>query len=340
MSNNRNDFKEDDIRKRHIFNKYLELVKRDVEKYFDQELFEKINCPSCGCKEQNNEFKKSIFSYVSCPVCETLYVSPRPTIDTLNKFYSDSTSTNYWVNDFFKPMIDVRTEKIFKPRVESIISEYPSLNKGRIGDIGAGFGIVLELLKRKWPEGDFIAIEPSIEMAEIMEQKNIYVINKMLEEVEEVEGKFDLLMSFELFEHLYYPETFLRDIFKLLKPGGQILFTTLNGGGFDIQILWENSKSVFPPHHLNFFNTESIKILLDKCGYEDISVETPGKLDWDIVEGMYLNEKVELPRFWKRIIKKDEKTKKELQNWISENNMSSHMKVKASKPLGRNIYEK
>ena len=38
--------------------------------------------------------------------------------------------------------------------------------------------------------------------------------------------------------------------------------TTLNGQGFDTQILWENHKNVNTPVHLNFFHIYSIKLLL------------------------------------------------------------------------------
>ena len=62
--------------------------------------------------------------------------------------------------------------------------------------------------------------------------------------------------------------------------------TTLNGLGFDIQQLWEQSKSISPPHHLNFYNTKSISLLLESSGFEIVEIATPGKLDWDIVEGM------------------------------------------------------
>ena len=60
--------------------------------------------------------------------------------------------------------------------------------------------------------------------------------------------------------------------------------TTLNGRGFDILLLWNKSKSIAPPLHLNFFNPGSIRILLEKIGFQILEISTPGKLDWDIVE--------------------------------------------------------
>ena len=48
-------------------------------------------------------------------------------------------------------------------------------------------------------------------------------------------------------------------------------------------MLKQNSKSIFPPHHLNFFNPVSVERLLKVVGYKNINVETPGLLDVDIV---------------------------------------------------------
>lgn len=323
--------KEEDIRKRELFNKYLELVKEDVCKFFEYKFFEKINCPACGGKNHVLEFNKNGFSYVSCDRCSTLFVNPRPPIDMIEMFYSKSKSTSFWVNEFFKPVEEIRRERIFKPRAKQIASQFSYLKEGRIGDIGSGFGIFLEELKKFWKDADLVAIEPSIEMVDICISKGLSVIPKVIEKVDEIDGNFDLLTSFELFEHLHNPEIFIKKIWKLLKPGGHVIITTLNGQGFDLQILWENSKSIFPPHHINFFNPESIRNLLEQNKFVIEKIETPGILDWNIVEGMYKNENIGIERFWKLICDKDDIVKENLQNWITSSGLSSHMLIVAKK---------
>jgi hypothetical protein len=78
---------------------------------------------------------------------------------------------------------------------------------------------------------------------------------------------------------------------------------------------------------------ESLKYLMIKAGFEIIEILTPGKLDWDIVEGMIKSEGIDLGRFWNLLSdEKDEGCKKELQEWISRNNLSSHMSILVKKP--------
>jgi len=201
-----------------------------------------------------------------------------------------------------------------------------------IGDIGAGFGLFLEELRAILPNNKYIAIEPSIEMAAKCREKGLDTKCVCFEELENAEGKFDLLSAFELIEHLYNPVSFLNRAYSILKPGGFLFLTTLNVLGFDILLLWEKSKSLTPPHHLNFFNPNSLEQLLKRLGFKVIEISTPGKLDWDIVEGMIKNENVVLGRFWNLLAKRrDDVCKNEFQDWIAKNNLSSHMRILAQK---------
>jgi SAM-dependent methyltransferase len=326
--------KEEEIRQRSVLNRYLELVAADVRTMFrDHSNFRPIDCPACGGQNHQPQFEKLGFSYVLCRDCGTLFVNPRPPANLLMDYYTRSRSASFWVNSFFKPVAEARREKIFRPRAEFVRGKFPRMTRGVIGDIGAGFGIFLEEMGKFWPAARLIAIEPSAEMADICEKKKLEVIPCGIEEVTGRDEEFDLLTSFELMEHLHKPADCLQKARHLLRPGGYLLLTTLNGEGFDIQILWEKSKSVTPPHHLNFFNPGSLSRLLKENGFTVEKVDTPGQLDWDIVEGMYRNEGIDPGRFWTTLAERATPAAKEsLQTWIAESGISSHMRIIARKP--------
>lgn len=324
--------KEEEIRKRDVFNKYLALVEQDVKKIFDFQSFIEINCPACNSSNLHLEFEKIGFKYVSCKSCSTLFVNPRPSFENLKDFYSKSLSTSFWVNEFFKPVAEARREKIFEPRAEYISKFFHPASRQTIGDIGAGFGIFLEELRKIMSIHKYIAIEPSLEMADICSKKGIEVKCMCMEDINSMENSFDFLTAFELVEHLFAPASFLKRTYALLNPGGYLYLTTLNSKGFDILLLREKSKSLTPPHHLNFFNIKSLKSLIKSIGFEVIEASTPGKLDWDIVEGMIKNEGIDIDRFWNLLAyESSEGCKMEFQDWISRNNLSSHMRILAKK---------
>ena len=110
-----------------------------------------------------------------------------------------------------------------------------------------------------------------------------------------------------------------------MKKKDLFIFTTLSGMGLDIQILWKNHKSINPPHHLNFFNPESVKLLLEKNGFGLINVTTPGKIDLDIIKK---NINLVKDRFWSNFINRSNSTSlSNFQEFISKENLSSHMLV-------------
>ena len=101
--------REKDIRNADVLNRYLELVQEDCQELFnDKKSFTVVNCPACGGIAHISEYNKNGFDYVTCNNCRTLYARTRLTFESLKKFYSQSPSTEYWVREFFTPMVEAR----------------------------------------------------------------------------------------------------------------------------------------------------------------------------------------------------------------------------------------
>ena len=73
--------KEDEIRKRDVLNRYLELVKIDAEVIFrDKSTFQTLPCPACESARFESQFEKSGFFYLNAPnVIRFLSIQGRPT---------------------------------------------------------------------------------------------------------------------------------------------------------------------------------------------------------------------------------------------------------------------
>ena len=110
-----------------------------------------------------------------------------------------------------------------------------------------------------------------------------------------------------------------------MNKGDLFIFTTLSSTGADILTLWNNSRSINPPHHINFFNPKSIKIFLKKNNFRILNISTPGKIDIDILN----NDKSFIKdRFWKTFLSLSNKVEKDkMQSLISSINFSSHLMV-------------
>lgn len=325
--------KEFEIRPKELFSKYLELSKLDISLFFsDHSNFVEIQCPGCKTSENPVSFVKHGFKYKKCKKCSSLYVSPRPTNEMISDFYRRSESSRFWAEHFYPETAEARREMIFKPRAEvikDILTKLSIPEPKSIVDVGAGYGIFLEEIGKYEYFDEVVAIEPNKDLAKCCRSKNLKVVEKDVEMVGSEELKASVICSFEVFEHLHDPERFVMSMKRLLKPGGILLFTTLTISGFDLLVLGEHSKSISPPHHINFLSVEGIRSLLKRCGLSEISIETPGKLDLDIVKNTLTEmPNLEVSDFVKYLIyNRDLKAHEDFQKFLSANNLSSHVRI-------------
>jgi SAM-dependent methyltransferase len=316
------------IRPQHIFEEYLRLAAIDAHTYFFNSSSHSTNCPACNQPGQF-AFEKSAFTYELCGFCDTLYVSPRPVASAFQRYYTEAPSVNFWATTFYSKTASQRRKFVWEPKAQMIhelIHKYQQTAEVLV-DIGAGYGIFSDVFSAL-SNLDCILIEPSPRLAEICRSRGHVVLQSFLEGLtrDSLSPKHSIFVCFELFEHLHDPSKFLSFVFNLLKPGELFIFSTLSSTGLDIQCLWENSKSVSPPHHLNFFNPKSIQLLLDRLGFKCLEVSTPGKLDINILQS---NHSLIKDRFWKTVIANIPSTDyaETLQTMIASAGLSSHMLV-------------
>jgi SAM-dependent methyltransferase len=328
--------KESDIRPEILLKRYLELSEQDAKLCFIGEARQNIPCVACGSEELVFEFEKNGFPYSSCQNCGTLFQSPRPSIKAFEAFYRDSVSSRYWAEVFFPAVAEARREKIFRPRVDRLRSlcNAKSIAVERLIDVGAGYGIFLDEWRKASPATQLLAVEPSATLANECRSKGFDVVEEIAENVLGYNNYADLLVCFEVLEHVYDPLTFVQMLTRLVRPGGYVFVSTLCVDGFDIQTLWDRSNSIFPPHHINFLSVAGFESLFARAGLVEVDVTTPGQLDLDIVQNAIKREPslVANQRFLRHILANQD-TAVNFQEFLAQNKLSSHAWVIGRKPL-------
>ena len=331
----KNKLTEEQIRPRKL--KKINAIKNKIDLNFllkRKNKFVKVSCPACQSKKSENYLKKNGLNYLICKKCKTFYVSPRPSEKILGEFYKQSAVYKFF-NDYIFPHTEkIRSKKISKPRLKKIIklSKKYKLKKPSIMEVGPGYGTFCNIAQKSRYFSSVEAVEPTPEGAENCRTKNITVYQDTIENLK-IKKQFDIIVNFEVIEHLFWPKKFLISMRSFLKKRGFIILTCPNGMGFDVQILKEKSDTI-DHEHLNYFNTESIKNLFDKCGYKVIETFTPGQLDVDLVRNKILDKKFNLKNnpFYQDIIINNYETKGlEFQKFLIKNNLSSNMWVIAQK---------
>jgi 2-polyprenyl-3-methyl-5-hydroxy-6-metoxy-1,4-benzoquinol methylase len=99
-------------------------------------------------------------------------------------------------------------------------------------------------------------------------------------------GKFDLVVSSDVIEHLYYPADLVEAASTLLKPRGQLLIGTPYHGYLKNLVLSVTGKmdshfSVLENGgHIKFFSVKTLSSLLTQHGFIDLHFTFYGRAPW------------------------------------------------------------
>jgi 2-polyprenyl-3-methyl-5-hydroxy-6-metoxy-1,4-benzoquinol methylase len=318
--------KESDIRPQDLLDRYVELSAQDAEYCFADGRRDDTPCVACGSVEVVSQFVKSGFAYAQCIQCGTLYQTPRPLPEAFEAFYRNSASSRYWAEVFFPAVAEARREKIFRPRVARLRKwcEERGVPIHRLVDVGAGFGIFLDEWRRCDPAVKAFAVEPSAHLAAECRAKGFDVVEDVAENLTGMDACADMVTCFEVLEHVTDPLSFVLSLKRLVRPGGILFVSTLSIDGFDLQVLWDRSTQISPPHHINFLSIEGFRKLFERAGLVDVDISTPGQLDVDIVRNAATkNGDLLKPQRFVRALLTDD-VAKGFQTFLAQNRLSSH----------------
>ena len=106
------------------------------------------------------------------------------------------------------------------------------------------------------------------------------------------------------------------------------------GEGFEVETLNTISDTI-DHEHLNYFNPNSISLLLNSCGFKTLEVFTPGVLDAELVRKKVLNGEFSLSQnsFLQTVLIDEwDKSSDSFQKFLINNSLSSNMWAVAKKP--------
>lgn len=293
------------------------------------EEFVTVACPACSSSASTDEFQKYGFSFIRCSDCRTIYMSPRPSEKLMADYYANSENYAYWAKHIFPASEPSRREKIHKPWLKRVLEYCDRFQtpRGTLLEVGPGFGTFASVATESRAFQRVLAVEPTPELAQACRDRGVSVIEKRVEDLAGEVKNPDVVVAFEVIEHLFEPGRFLQGVRQLLSPGGLLVLSCPNGEGFDIAMLGPESLAV-DAEHVNLFNPGSLGHLLKLSGYEVLQVHTPGRLDAEFVRDAALAGKVKLDAFLQRVLLDEwEALGWPFQEFLAKHGLSSHMWV-------------
>lgn len=237
-------------------------------------------CILCGYVPVTPIWQQDPYRLVKCTSCELAFIENPPTEEELARLYSFQMG---YMEHYADPSTDFshKWEKA-RHQCDLLDSKVP---KGRLLDVGCSAGFFLKTAKdRGW---DVMGIELSPDTAEIGRKRHgLNIVTASLEDSELKEQSFDVITLWDVIEHLPNPLDALHHVKRLLRPGGWVVVESPNIDGLFPRLsylvanlinFWPHPE---PPFHLFQFSKKTMRNVLNRAGFDNITVWDQGIPVW------------------------------------------------------------
>lgn len=228
------------------------------------------------------------FDVIDCQTCRFKHIVPIPNPRELDGLYRHA----YYATE--KPQYLERAredaawwDSVYSDRYDTL-EELLAPTQRRLLEVGSGPGSFLAHGNRRgWTT---LGVEPSHQAVEYSRSLGLDVVEEFLtpDSARQL-GTFDAIHANEVFEHLPDPREMTGLLANLLAPGGVLCICVPN----DYNPVQETLRAaggyspwwVAPPHHINFFDFDSLDALLAAAGLRVALREATFPIDFFLLMG-------------------------------------------------------
>lgn len=233
---------------------------------------ETVACNLCGSTQQELLWEgqdgmfdcPGHFTMVRCAKCSLIFLNPRPTPGEMSLYYPDDYEPFRRTARALKsPVTDLIRRVKLLPRVRLVRQ---SMEGGHLLDVGCAAGGFLREMRRtgKWKVQ---GVEPNAHLACFArETLELSVFTGRLTEANLPDESFEVVTMWDVLEHVHDPRATLKEVYRLLKPGGMLLASVPNANSVDAKLFGRYWVGLDFPRHLYVFSTSTLTALLEKAG--------------------------------------------------------------------------
>ncbi|MDE1466705.1 class I SAM-dependent methyltransferase [Aurantiacibacter sp. D1-12] len=230
-----------------------------------------VPCNLCGASEHEHLFTKKGYHLVRCNSCDLAYIANPPDAEGIKAIYT--TSSNY-----HEQLLDSGSEEYQRQRraahqhMQMLRHFRPDTSGQLLLDIGCSSGIFLGEARSTGMV--CMGAELSPETADFARRHfSLPVHQGDWRDADFADESFDVITLFDVIEHLLDPQQELKDLLRLLKPGGLLLLSTPDIDGLFPRASYPLAKKLDywphpePPHHLFQFSQKTLSAMVGNAGF-------------------------------------------------------------------------
>lgn len=243
-----------------------------------------IPCPACQSAQRRAAFERLGIEYVECGGCGTLYAPRRPSEAALRGWYRDSAPARFWRERLLPVSAAAREEKIVRPRADWVldgIAEY-SPRAHRLVDLSPhGRPLLAAIAQGAASLTRLVAAGVTADL-EGSAGPRIEVRPTLVKDLPQL-GPTDVAIAVDVLDRAADPRAVVAALERTLAPSGLLFATFPVASGFEVQTLWQDSPTVFPPDKLTLPTVEGLMHLFPAPAWEILELSTPGMFDVETV---------------------------------------------------------
>jgi ADP-heptose:LPS heptosyltransferase/SAM-dependent methyltransferase len=231
-----------------------------------------------------SEFKggqEPIFTgtYRQIPDIKNIVICPKCGIGRLSiipQNYGEYYTSGFFANKKKDRLMDFEHEiSVAENRFAKIIEVVSKNNIKNVLDIGCAVGAFLHVLDTHGINAVGTEVWDSKQLYRKSLSENIYTLEQI--ESYTCAKYFDIITMFDVLEHVYDIDSFLKRIIKLLKSDGFLIIEIPNMGNEKVEITEKNAHHVKVEdfEHIWYFTEKSIKSLLESYDFKVERLEDP-----------------------------------------------------------------
>lgn len=135
-------------------------------------------------------------------------------------------------------------------------------------EIGVGSGYFAKFFLEQYKTSNYTGLEFDPRLIDVTKQKvpHANLVQGNAEEFS-LDQEFDMVVSFQVLEHLYNPEAMIQNICDHLKPGGLLVVTTPNLNGFGASLMGKDWLG-YRHDHVSLKGHDEWLSLIERNGFE------------------------------------------------------------------------
>lgn len=320
------DLKKDKIQPHLLLEKYFELLRLDIKKFFPEEFLQVSFCPVNSEEDVSGSFIKMEMHYHISRTLGNIYISPRPSVNELKRFYYESEARKFWLTELWPQTQKTRKNKIILPQLEwaqGFIAQYYQKQEMVLAEYYPNHWGYFNSARDVFKQSKYFLVEPlfDVKIASIPIQNS-----DMRENIPE--ATLDAIFLFEALDRSENPLDLLQRASNSLKPGGLCFITSLLSSGFEVKLMGEKSEIFVPPERMNILSFEGMNALIAKLGcFDTLEFSTPGV--FDIPNVMDRMDELKNSEFFKYIFndRQDSEIKDSFQDYLQMNRLGTFARL-------------